>query len=131
MITHRIIQPEFNRELRFVGFANITIYDMNHILDPRLEHDDVYNLWREIHPLFRTAAGTPMEALGEDENIGLRIPENELEHFKFIITEANISENAPRELGNFLAVIANYHMVPHGSFVILDAKIYLHATTAD
>ena len=131
MIIHRIIQPEFNGENRFVGFTNIIMYDLNHVMDPHIEHDDIYNLWREMHPLFRSATGQPMQELGEGENIGLRIPENALDHFQLIINEANLTENAPRELGDFLAVIANYHMIPHGNFAILDARIYIHATTTD
>ena len=107
------------------------MYDINHVMDPEIEHDDVYNLWREIHPIFRTENGEPMPGLEENENIGLRIPQDDLDHFRFIITEANLTVNAPRRLGNFLAVVANYSMVPHGHFTILDARIYIHATTDD
>ena len=131
MIIHRIIQPEFGPENRFVGFTNIIMYDINHVLDPQIEHDDIYDLWREMHPILRTADGNPMQELGENEQIGLRIPENELNEFRRIIREANLTENAPRELGNFLAVTANYNMIPHGHFMIMDARIYIHATTAD
>ena len=129
MIIHRLIQPEFDAENRFVGFINIIMYDINHVMNSHIEHDDIYNLWRDIHPRFRMVNGNHMPELRENETIGLRIPEANLDEFRTIIQEANLNDDAPRGLGDILAVVARYSMVPHGHFTILDARIHIHATT--
>ena len=128
MITHRIIQPEFNGNLAFVGFTNIILHDINHMMTPEIEHDEIYNLWTEIHPRMRTANGAPMRELQENENIGTRIPENGLDEIQRIMEELNLFQNAPRAIGHLLAVTADYNMIPHGNFAILDARIYILAT---
>ena len=129
MITHRIIQPEFNENLIFVGFTNIILFDVNHVMTPEIEHDEIYNLWTELHPRMRTAGGLPMRELQEDERIGTRIPEIGLGEAQRMIRNLNLFQGAPREIEHILAITAEYNMVPHGHFAILDARIYIHATT--
>ena len=131
MIIHRIIQPEFNAENAFVGFTNIILYDINHIMDVNVEHDDLYSLYTDMHPMFKDDNDQPLRALEINESIGLRIPERDLNTVQQMMTDANLFQNAPRQLGNLMAVAAEYKMIPHGNFAIMDARIYFHASTND
>ena len=82
MITHRVIQPKFDQNLRFDGFDNIILYDMDHIIDPAIQHDDLYNLMMETINLMRAGPDINLANIQRDEEIGARINQEDLEAYR-------------------------------------------------
>ena len=44
-----------------------------------------------------------------------------------IFEEENFMDGGPRQLRRFVAMIAEFKVVPHGNFSIAEVKIYLHS----
>ena len=78
MITHRIIQPQFDQENRFLGFTNFILYDVNRIIDPNVTHDDLMMFMTEVLDIITPPNGININNIQPDEEVVARVNENNI-----------------------------------------------------
>ena len=126
MITHRIIHPEFDQNYGFLGFTNFILYDVNHVIDPAIQHDDLYALFNQMTRMLAPNPNQPLNNLQVDQSANYRVAENNLLALQNSLEMQHFTDGAPRRIRTIVATTAEFNIVPHGHFNITDAKFYIH-----
>ena len=126
MITHRLIHPEFDQNFGFLGFTNMLLFDVNHVIDPAIQHDDLYFLFTRITQFLAPNQNLPIQNLRVNQTAAYRVAEINLPNLWNMLEQNNMTQGAPRRIRSILAVTAEFSIIPHGHFNITDAKFYIH-----
>ena len=129
MITQRVINPEFGPGNQFMGFISLVINDMNHVIDPNMEHDDLMNLLDITMPFLEQDPQRAIENMREGDTLVTRINNNDLGEYRRLLDENRILDGGPRQIREVVAVIAEIKIIPHGNFNIAETKIFFHCDT--
>lgn len=126
MLQHRLLQPEYDPNFMIVGFTNILFFDVNHVIDPGIHHNDLYNLVIEITRILAPNPNQAIENLQVHQTATYRVGEMTLPMVRQILQDGHYTVGAPRRIRSVVAMIVEINIVPHGNFNITDVKLYLH-----
>ena len=125
MIAHKATQPIFDNQGNLRKIVQIELLDHQHVLDQRMNQNELINLLTNIVPFWQTAPGVAHNQGAENEQIGFRIDQEDFDQIIRILRLGQYTRYATNNIRMILALTMTSQFTNQGQYDVCESTINL------